>query len=260
MRFENKVDNKSNDLLTSLNIFDFMTPSERDILNVLVEFQSGVYIGKCRDISPSREYLAYKAGCSRSTVRTFIKKYEGLVFTHRKRKIAGTVKNNSNIYDLNSIFYELLVCLKYLNLYHNNVTWKKHRETVLKSMMDDPDFLSRKVYKKHKLSTHKLTLEIYQKLTCINSYSHEFHLEIGTKSKEVLLLNKKEEGKKSGILQGLPLNFVTKQKLLTNFSEKALAEARNDYIWYEKQNTIKLPDRFFMKRAKIYQHEYIQRL
>lgn len=244
----------ASDNLSFLYLIDLMTPTHRRIASVYVDWQADVYHGKCSAIFPSRKLIAAQADCSPSSVRDFIREQEGITIKHITRKQQGSYKHDSNLYEVDECFFETVVLLRYLNLWHK---WDEVSKEIIISQSEDPHHLAKKAYEKDRLSTQKLPTVYADKLPTIKSYIKSY-VYISTK-KGVPVMNK-EEKKKMGILEGMPLNFTTKQKLVKNFSEQSIRKAVEDYRWYEKKKIIDIPERLMIHQAKKHQHKFIDRI
>lgn len=234
-----------------------MSKVYRRIVEVYVDWQAKVYRGLISAIFPGRKLIAAQAKCSVSTVRNFIRDYEGILITHENRRQKGSQKNESNLYQVCPHLFETIFSLKFMNLFHK---FDSISEQLIIDVSEDPYFLCEKVLKRQKLSTQELPTAYEGKLPTIKSYINSY-LDKGTKKQEVPDVNIKKEGEaKMAILQGFPINFTTKQKAVRYFELKSLREAKNDTIWYGKQHKIKNMDRFFLNRAKEHQHQHINRI
>ena len=229
--------------LTYTQLYDMMTAAHKRIAVVLVESQSEVYLGKKSAIFEGRELIAIKAKCSVSTVRDFIKKYEGFVMTHETRRKRGEQAHDSNLYFIDTDFYEAIICLKYMQWLHKRIL----------DMSEDEHFLSRKVAKRHELSTSKLPTAIASKLPTIKSYIKSFSergtLKGSTKPKAA----EEKKGKAQEVMKDLPIPQDIKDKLELWHVPYALIEARKDYDWFKKHQPIYDPVAYF--KSRIREHE-----
>lgn len=245
------------DTLSNLYLLKDMSRAYRRIVEVYVEWQAKVYRGLKSAIFPGRELIAAQAKCSVSTVRNFIRDFEGILITHENRRQKGSQKNESNLYQVCPHLFETIISLKFMNLFHK---FDAVADQLIIDISENPYFLSEKVLKKHRLSTQKLPTAYAGKLPTIKSYINSY-LDKGTKKEKVPDVNIKKEGEaKMAILQGLPLNFTTKQKAVRYFEFSSLREAKSDFVWLEKRKMIKMPDRFFLSRLKEHQTKFINRI
>jgi len=224
-----------------------MTPAHRRISEYLTECQTKVWSGSWESICPSREWIAYNAKCSLSTVRDYINKYEGLLFKHKTERDPETGKHKSNLYDVNIYFVETIILLKFLSLWHK---FENNKENILKDVSEDPYFLVKKTFQRQRLSTLKLPTVYAGKLPTINSYT-QLHLDIVLKRSAGKDPPRQERPQEMEIFRGLPLSFGQKKKLSLDFSPISLRLAKEEFKWYKDQgNHVRDPGGYLYKAAQ----------
>lgn len=229
-------------------LIDEMTKGERRILGVLVECEKKVLAKEWTEITPKRSTLAKIARVSESSVRNFIKKYEGIVFTHETRKKSGSYKHNSNKYFINPDLRDVVIMLQACNYYHR---WDEKRNEVKEGLMSDDFFLCSKTLKFYELSTTKLPTAILLNLPAIKSYMNSYIYK--RRNTDALSggiqnsVHKKEE--RDEIFGDIPLTYAQKTRLAEYNAIVDLKEARKQhdkyvYTWGQKV----ISPYFFVKR------------
>lgn len=225
-----------------VEILDKLTKKEFQIVRSLLIIFKSHRDKKYKYSYPSIPFIAKIAKCCPRTVNTFIKKYEGIVFTHKNRKNAATGKNLPNLYKYNVAFFETLILLEFHHYLHD---WKKYRKKVHLGFMNNADFLNEKTIKVLQLSTDKLRAENLVKLRCINSYINS--------SKNIVL---KEEvpstgkEKRFGILQGEAISYQQKSYLSHNFSPESIYKSVMDLRYVKSKENVANIGGFLYKKAR----------
>ena len=209
-----------------IGLIDQMTPCELKITDAICHFTDKLYIGDWLEMIPSRIEIAKKAKVSESSVRDYIKKYEGIVFTHETRR-KSAFKHDSNKYFTNIEFYEVVKILKRLNCFH---CWKEKRKWVIEGLIEDPWFLCSKVAKNVELSTTNLPTVYLLNLPAIKSYlksSLYSCIETGACKQRQSHQNKQSDE----IFGDIPLTYAQKTRLL---EFNVLVDLRQTRQQYEK--------------------------
>lgn len=222
-----------NNFLESFVILDdVLTKKELSICKSYLWFFKELVVGNHEKTFPSIKTIAKMSKCCPRTVNTFIKKYEGIIIKHTSSKNPKTGKNNPNEYDFNPDFFESLSLLEYGGFLHK---WsdKKVRRNVLKRYIDDEWFLHKVIQGKGLLIEKKNARGFLQNLRTINSF-----LLIPSSNKDLKARPpvSGEQKKGFGVLQGLPLNFIQKQRLTESFGTFHLKNAVEQYNYITCQN------------------------
>ena len=227
-------------------IFDLATPAYRRILVELFKYTCAVHDGNFTAVFPSIKTLARNSSCSATTVKKFIKRYKGIAFEVYKTKY-----RRSNHYSLDKKLFEFLYYIVHLRL---DRCWNKVKNDIIKGVSEDENYLANRLYRKGHLSTTKVSTWIYSKVSTMNSYLKEIHLDKERIKKSTAFeqqKRQKEAVKEKNPLFDIPLSYEDQRKLNFYFSIEALQKARHDYYFYiESGNTIKTNAAFLFSRAK----------
>lgn len=239
-----------------IQLIDEMTKKDLAIFEAYCYFGELVLLGEHQDVSPARSTIADRARCSLSSVRNFIRKYEGLVFSHEtRRRNDGSGLHDSNKYHLNIGCLEAYILLKYNNYFYR---WKEKRLEVMHGMQDNSYFLVEKALKRDKLSTRKLPTAIMQKLPTIKSYIkfQSYNCTPEKRTHQSTSISKKN----FGVFADIPLTYAQIKSLEYQNAMVDLEAARRDhhkyvFDWGKKVNSPywfmqKQAERNYMKRAQ----------
>lgn len=221
------------------SLYETMTPAQRRIVMAYHGCWEKQFMGEYLEITPSRKEIAKRAKCSESSVRDFIKKFEGEVFDHQTRRAEKSYKHNSNKYFLNFDFFEFLALLKINNYLHR---WKNKRKEIFEGLINDDHFLARKAIHFYRLSTTKLPTGYVAKLPAINSLLRSTKYS-GT-SKDALMGGHQksvQKNKEPDIFDQVPLTYAQKEKLKLYNATIDIRQALQDrhkftYVWGNKIN------------------------
>lgn len=235
-------------------VFDEMTKCERKIACAYVALGEKVLLGEYDTIIEKRSTIAKRARCSESSVRNFIRKYEGIVFKHDTRRRTKSYKHDSNKYYLNKEFLEVMLHLRINNYLYR---WEEKRLEVLKGLVEDNFFLCSKTCEFYRLRTTILPAAFLWNLPAIKSYlSSSIYICKNTTYRN--LSESKKIKKEFAVFGEIPLTYAQKTRLLEYNAIADIKEARrqyDSYVYTWKQNVI-YPYCFVEKQAH---KNYIQR-
>lgn len=245
-----------------LNCYDFMSRTEKRVAEVLSDFWLANRTSKVPNskIHPSINRIAQKSRCCARSVNRFLKKYQFL-FTKVKGRYLWKGKISdplneierqgrflANEYDLNQGFFELLAFLKYKKITKN---WKKVRLSVVTNVNQNQE----------------LTLFIYgfEKWVMNIKMSHGLSEKCRTISCIPFSSKKNLDYKVPPTSVG-PSTLIYDYRLKKDtlrFADRfctysVVKDARNDYDWFKKTNTIYSPDGLMKNLLKNQINRHIQ--
>ena len=233
---------------------DFITKKELSICRSFLWFFKERLVGNHSLTFPTIKTIAKMSRCSKRTVDSFIKKYEGIIISHISSRNFETGKHNPNQYEFNQDFFEDLIILDACGYLKN---WTKQTKIhVLKSYLKNEWFMHETLLVKGDLMNNEIAHGFYQKLRTIKN----FFLLRKSRNKvlqgAVVTDKKKEEGfgvKDSGMfyLKGLPLTMGQKRKLTAQFGINHLKVGREAFIYKnDEYGRVKDPERFIFMSCR----------
>ncbi len=237
-----------------LEIITSSTKSELKILKSYLWFHKKLVEGNYKEAFPEREKIAEMSKCSVSSVRNFIKKYDGIIFSHENRRNFETGKQSSNLYHFNRDFMDHTILLEatgYLGRLINSREYilKNLKIHIWKEYIKNEDFMHEIIYRKGDLMNNKIAHGFYSKLPTIKSYI------LRTLSKDIVLhkVPDKQQKKETdwGPLSGLQLTESQKKQLTKRYSPDALSKAVKDYYFKRTEEPIKNLGGFIWRCAKL---------
>lgn len=258
-----------------LHIITNMSRTELKVLNAFLWFFKERVAQNHKETYPERQTIAKIANCSLASVKLFIKKFEGIVISHKNRRDHQTKKHKSNIYHFCKDFFEYLTLFDAAGLLGRMMNSIKYNLKMLKQEIWT-------LYMQSEWFVHEM---LYRNPLMNNDFSHGFLSKLATTKSYLLSIlsvckvlqgasstNKKEElakasqtdrrgfGNEVGILEGLPLTLSEKNKLLSVFGPISLKSAKEAFIYKNGDNdSIKNPGKFIFMTARAKTHEILKR-
>lgn len=221
---------------------DKFTKKELSIAKSFLWFFKERLVGSHEKTFPSIKKISDMADCCKRTVDSFIKKYEGIVITH-KNLSAKNGKYTSNQYGFNQEFFENMILLDDCGYLRK---WTKDTKIcVLKKYMNDEWFLHKILLCESKAMNNEIAHGFYRKLRTIKIFLSRpsfYKVLQGSDSTNqgrgaaAAPTDQTGSGKGNRILGGLPLSGHDKAKLMSIFGIIPLKAAREAYLFKHGDN------------------------
>lgn len=253
-----------------LTLYKEMSYSECRIVDYFASLHEAQVSGDLQEIFPSIERIAKKSGCSERTVNNTIKKFEGILFSHERRKQTSSKKNTSNKYFINRDFFEFIWLLKRFNWL---ALWKKRRKKLSQKQVKfrakiewqiyefsfgcEQEFLIDKMNNSCTNWMQKLRTEFLPKLR-----SNRIHINKIRSEDEIvrenragrLPMNKEKEASEVQYdleeFKNLGLMRKDQEALKKTFASFAYQRAKDDLIFLARYKKIHNPAAFMWARSK----------
>lgn len=236
-----------------LHIVTSSTHTELKILKALLWFHKEKVAGNFEVVFPERDTIARMSKCSLCSVANFIKKFEGIIFSHKTRRNFETGKHNSNIYFFNKDFMDHVILLEGTSYLDRLIKFKNERLKQLKieiwqKFMKNEYFLHEIVYENGRLLNNPIRHGFYSKLDTIKSF-FLFLISRHNVLPKVPDKNPTEE-KSFELLKNIKLSYSQKKSLVDKFSLKTLKDAIRDYLYKRTIHAIENVNNFIYMCAR----------
>ncbi len=236
-----------------LELITILTRTELKILKAYLWFHKEIVSGNFKDAFPERNTVAKMAKCSLESVRNFIKKFEGIVFSHQTRRDFESGKHKPNLYFFNSDLMDHVILLEGTGYLDRLIKLTKDRLKQLKieiwdKYMKNQNFLHEILYENGGLLNKPIAHGFYSKLPTMNSYLllTQFIRKVLPKVPEVI----RAEEKSFALLREVKLTYSQKQNLVDKFSFKHLKDAIRDYLYKRTMQVIDNVNNFIYMCAR----------
>lgn len=201
------------------------------IILVLWRYERAVRMNKYKAVFPTREKIAFEAGCSVDRVKQFnqmMNKYRDPAFMRITQRIdVKTKKNQSNLYEMDRKLFDLITMLDSLGYFKK---WEKIKDEIYIKISENENFIH-DLWKGKKASyEQRITRGFSPKLPAIKEpLIKEVHMNYGTlKNSAYYISFFKERG----------LGKKTARFIELFCPEEVLRQIRNDYAMYTENNEI----------------------
>lgn len=236
-----------------LELITILTKTELKILKAYLWFHKEIVAGNFKEAFPERNTIAHMAKCSLESVRNFIKKFEGIVFSHKTRRDFESGKHKPNLYFFNSDFMDHVILLEGTSYLDRLIKFTKDRLKQLKieiwdKYMKNPFFLQEILYEKGGLLNKAIAYGFYSKLPAMKSF-FLFLISIHKVLPKVPDTSPAEE-KSFALLSDVKLTYSQKKNLVEKFSFRALKDAIRDYLYKRTMVVIENVNNFIYMCAR----------
>ena len=224
-----------------LEIVTSMSKAEIDILQAYLWFHKERVIGNHTDTYPGVSIIRKMSKRCKSTVDSFIEKFEGIIFSHKNRRNFETGQQQSNLYFFNQDFMDHVILLEACGWLKKLEKNKKHdlkkvKINIWDCYMKNEFFLHESLYRKGLLIDNGIGRGFLPKLGTMKSYLLSIRSNYKVLQEVPVMNRKKEYGygiKDPGctILANLPLSNQEKRRIQETFGPKFIKKAREDYIF-----------------------------